>query len=345
VSGDVLAILRRSRTPLLSRNFTLAANNDSEERSILSTRGKLAQIREVNVTNVCWSPHKFHFFSTFDWKTDEPFVKFKSGGVLTAKRASLPSLPAYREQRSIEMLWKGSNLVVDFPNFEPLDWKWMRTEAAPLVFLQHSRRFDQVLALRAQNNLDYLGDIGRVLLVNRDHMGCSTEAEIHHLYFSEEALSHFRASLLPKTGEKGGVVILKSNATLFNVTNLEGLAGRICPDCEIRTVVAELENPVKLRGIMYSAAYVVAPYSSVISQAFWMSGLLIEIIPNGTECQTWTFEVSKAAQIKHVRIAHGQEVQLAGMPESQCPASVDQLYNTTVTVDLERTLSIIQARL
>jgi hypothetical protein len=125
---------------------------------------------------------------------------------------------------------------------------------------------------------------------------------------------------------------------------LEELAGRICPDCGVTTVVAEHEDPVKLKGMMYSAAYVVAPYSSVISQAFWMRGVLIEIIPNGTECQTWTFEVSKAAEIKHTRIAYGQEVQFAAMPESQCPSSVDQLYNTTVTVDLERTLSIIQAR-
>jgi hypothetical protein len=245
-------------------------------------------------------------------------------------------------QRSIDTFWKGTSLVVNFPSHSYLDWNWMKGDAAPLALLARDGRYDRVLMLGATVYPESLRNLG-VIVPLVDHGGCAERSEVRQLRYSDEAMSHFRQFFKPNSKMAESVVILRSNASVFEVTNLDKLANGICGKCSVREVVAEKEK--HLNVIMADAKFVIAPHSGVVSQAIWTDGILVEIIPNGAECESWTFEVSKAAGIQHIRIAvGGGGVKLAPFPEDSCTDAIDGLYNTTREIDVRSALKLINVQ-
>jgi hypothetical protein len=343
VIGPVHASLTRSKSHLISRDFVIQPHEVSGEKTVLSSAGERAFGRRINLTNVCWTSEKFFFFSRAVWAFEDPFVKFVGFGSVSGRRGSRANLQDFMRQRGIKEFREGSSLVVDCPRVAPLDWEWIKNTAAPIAYLQSSREFDTILALRATGDLSFFEKVGNVVGASHELI-CVRDSEVHHLTASNESLAFFRKLMIGEASEvTPKVIVLKSNSTFFTVTNVGEVAKAVCPDCAVQEIVAEDIKPLQLVQIMAEARFVIAPYSSALSQAFWMQGTLIEIIPNGTQCQNWTFEVSEAARVKHWRFAVENSTEPAPVLEEACPTDVIKLYNRTVQVSVEAVLSRLQA--
>jgi hypothetical protein len=199
--------------------------------------------------------------------------------------------------------------------------------------------FETILALRASGDLSFFQKVGDVVAVNGEPV-CIRHSEVHHLTPSDQSLAFFRELMIGDDSDvMRKVVILRSNSTLFNVTNLGDLANAVCLDCSIREVLAEGVRSLELVQMISQASFVIGGYSTALSQGFWMHGTLIEVIPDGTQCQNWTFEVTKAAGIRHLRFAVGNSTEAAPLQTVGCDANVSRLYNATVEVDIDAVLN------
>jgi hypothetical protein len=184
--------------------------------------------------------------------------------------------------------------------------------------------------LRGSGDFSFFDGKFAVLPVRQEPV-CAGNSEVHHLQYSEEALRSLRKLMVEEGELTNNVVVLKSEESEFVVGNLNEIAEKICEDCEVREVVAEECDDLVRQ--MNSAKFVVAPHSGVLSQAFWMRGTLIEILPDGAECDRWTVEVSKAAGVRHFRFAVGEGTKLVAAEGEVCGNNIDHLYSTTVTVN------------
>jgi hypothetical protein len=297
--------------------------------SVLSSRGGKATDRIVNVTNVCWMSDKFFYFSKGGWVLEEPFVKFRGAGSLSGRRGVPSALNDFIGYRKIENVQSGLSIVVDLPECLPLDWNWLRNVAAPLVHLRSQRRADRVLALRGSGNFSFFNGKFTILPVSQETV-CAENSEVYHLEYCDDALRSLR-ELMAEEGElMNTVIILKSNESEFVVVNLNEIAEMICEDCEVHEIVAEECDDLVRQ--MNSAKFVVAPHSAVLSQALWMRGTLIEILPEGAECDEWTLEVSRAAGVRHLRFAVGEGTKHVAAEGEACRDDIGPIYSATVTV-------------
>jgi hypothetical protein len=326
VVGNITASLFRSKSHLSSANFSIFGHPSLTGFSVISSVGETALGRQANFTHVCWSSDKLYYFSTATWVLDDPFITFRSSRSISSRKGG-SSLEQFLERKSNCKILDGTALVIDLASFSPLDWNWIRNEAAPLLFLESNSDFHYILSLRLEREISIFGDT--ILPVGDDRVYCTPSAEVHHLHHSKEALAYLRQKLVSEKPIEDLIVVLQSSASQFSVSNLDEIAGRVCENCSKSTVVAENADYRSLIEIMGRARFVLAPHSNVISQAFWMKGTLIELIPEGTQCTNWTFEVSIYAGINHLRFAVGQQTTYGTMSENICLDDVSHLYNVT----------------
>jgi hypothetical protein len=309
---------------------------------VIAAAGKNAADRRVNLTNVCWTSEKFFFFSRAVWLFENPLVTFSGFGSITGRRAVPSQIEDFMRQRHIQELRTGPALVFDCPRISPLDWDWVRKTAAPLALMQSQRSFETLLALRWPEDLSFLQKIGNVVAVNDHSPTCVEFSEVHHLTQSEAALEYFRSFMIEDIQVTDSVIILESNLSLFNVTNLADLARVVCEECTSARVVAEEIDPLNLVPMIAEARFVIAGYSTVLSQALWIQGTLIEIVPDGTQCQSWTFDVTQVAGVRHLRFTVGNSTELAPRLTEQCPGNITHLYNATVAVSPDAVVAAVK---
>ena len=314
VSGTVKAQLMRGKAVLNSSEFTLSRQFNRGNRSEISTNGKISFGRHVNVSNVCWNGRSFMYFGHSQWSLDEPLVKFNGNTVLSGQKAQPAVFDEYVTFKNISNVLAGVTLVVSLEQYDPMNWTWMTRTAAPLAALIHEYQPSQVLALQG-TTIGYLEKLGKISLVQNEQI-CTEVAVVEHMRKSPESAKLLKKMLVkPDTEVLDRVVLLLSNKSNFTVTNLEDLAAGVCEHCVVERLVAENESIDSIIEKVSRARVVIAPHSPVVSQALWAQGTLIELIPENAECVSWTYDVSRAAGIKHLRFSVGSATKLA--PETK----------------------------
>lgn len=337
VHGHVKTQLMRGRTVLNQSDFQIDHSWTHKSRTEIATSGRVPYGRRMNISNVCWNGRTFTYFGKSEWLFDDPLIRFNSHSEIGGKKGNPDSFDEYLTFKNTQSL-QGTTLIVSLDDFDPLSWGWITRTAAPLLSLVKEYHPDQVVAIHG-TNIGYLDKFTKISLV-RDEPICADFSVVEHLRKSPDSTRMLREVMVKGDTEMTeSVVILTSNRSNFIVTNIEDLARGVCSKCSIEKVVAENETVDEIAEKVSRAMFVIAPHWQAVSQALWARGTLIELIPEETECDGWTREVSSAAGIKHLRFSVGIETRVAetvGECEGDIPESA---YNRTVTVSVAKVVS------
>jgi hypothetical protein len=328
--GHVRADLYRSRSLLASQIFDIP-ESDPDGSSAFSVLETDEDMRLVNFTNVCWALDHFIYFSRCIWSLRFPFLYFAGSATISGMKANTDKL-----LDSYDSIIEGRSVVIAFPQFSPFDWNWIQNTAAPIVSLQNE--FDTVIALHGDANISYFSDFGVIIAVSEEPV-CVERSEVNYLKYSPESTEFFRDQVMSLKGAvkmTKKVVILLSNFGTFNVTNIRNISEAICPNCKIQEIMGERLKFDALVKALSSAKFVLMPYSSMLSQALWIRGVLIELIPEGSECRNWTFDVSNAAGIRHLRFSIGNETRISDFSGTeQCEYGFEAGLSSLASADVE----------
>lgn len=332
VNGDIRAEMLRSSTVLNASEIEMKHTTRRNDRTEISTSGRFSTGRSVNLSNVCWNGNKFLYFSNATWALEDPLAKFSTGTVVSGRRGFTHTYNNYITQKKPGRVLSGNTLVVDLPVFDPLNWNDITEIAAPLANILQSDHYETVLTLR-DTEIGYLKGFGNIVPLSSTV--CTDSVILRHLRKSRDAIQLFIQKMRAEMKQQNLLVILDSNTSLLKVANIESLAKSVCSECELQKIVVENATHEYITRTLASAKYIIAPHSKAVSQVIWSYGTLIELIPDGSECSSWTFDASAAAGVKHLRFAVGTATKLAPSDPECASRVLPALYNVTIEVDVD----------